>query len=358
MRRISAITKVSIGLVALTLSLVTTAQFLRLVPDRFQLLAEGRSRLCETLALGFAADAQLGTFFPAASAARAVVARDPDLLSVGLRTEAGEVLFQTEEHARLWSHERVGDATLSHIEVPIFRNEEQWATAELCFRPLVPASPVWFVHSPVVQLLAFLAVGGFVVYRWYLKKILTYLDPSKVIPERVKNAFDTLAEGVLILDERKQIVLANESFCRAVGRTYQSLQGRAASQLPWLNGDGSAAVMDLPWTRAASTGRSPTGILLRLKGDQADISYSVNASPILASGGQPRGVLATFDDVSEIERQKLALEEMVRKLDESREKIRAERRADAAGHARPAHRMPQSACVLRSSRAGVEAGQA
>ena len=61
MGRVSVITKVSIGLVALTLSLVTGAQFLNLLPDRLQLIAEGRARLCEALALGFAAAVQTGS---------------------------------------------------------------------------------------------------------------------------------------------------------------------------------------------------------------------------------------------------------------------------------------------------------
>lgn len=324
MRRISAITKVSIGLVALTLSLVTGAQFLKLVPDRLQLIAEGRARLCEALALGFAADAQSGSLATASATARSVVERDPDLLSVGLRSVTGEVLFQTEDHEQQWQHERVGDSTLSHVEVPLFKNEERWATAELRFRPLVPSSRWWFLYSPVVQLIVFLAIGGFVVYRLYLRRVLAYLDPSKVIPERVKAAFDTLAEGVLILDERKRIVLVNESFCKVTGNLYTNLLGRSASGLPWLLADPSSGVEGLPWNQAAGTGMPQRGISLRLKSVGSEISFTVNASPILASGGQQRGVLATFDDMSEVERQRAALVEMVRTLEESREKIKAQ----------------------------------
>mgnify|MGYP001610716607 CR=1 FL=1 len=324
MGRVSVITKVSIGLVALTLSLVTGAQFLNLLPDRLQLIAEGRARLCEALALGFAAAVQTGSLSTADATARSIVGRDSDLLSIGLRSVAGEVLFQTVDHEQQWTREQVGDSTLSHIEVPIFRNEERWATAELRFRPLVPSARWWFLHSPVVQLLVFLAVSGFVAYRLYLRRILTYLDPSKVIPGHVKAAFDTLAEGVLILDDRSRIVLANESFCKAAGTTCVSLQGTPASGLSWLRVNVSGEAGELPWNLAANTGTPQKGLSLRLKGVESDIPFTVNASPIVTSGGQQRGVLATFNDVSGIERQKVALEEMVRTLEESREKIRTQ----------------------------------
>ena len=57
----------------------------------------------------------------------------------------------------------------------------------------------------------FIGFAGLAGYYFILKRSLRELDPSRAIPERVKAAFDTLAEGVLILDEQEFVLLANDA---------------------------------------------------------------------------------------------------------------------------------------------------
>ena len=46
----------------------------------------------------------------------------------------------------------------------------------------------------LVKLILFFILAGFIVYRFFLKKTLKHLDPSSVVPPRVKAALDSLAE--------------------------------------------------------------------------------------------------------------------------------------------------------------------
>ena len=60
---------------------------------------------------------------------------------------------------------------------------------------------------------------GFVGYLFFMKRTLRQLDPSGIIPTRVKSALDALTQGVVMIDTRDLIVLANDAFCQAVGKT-------------------------------------------------------------------------------------------------------------------------------------------
>ena len=64
--------------------------------------------------------------------------------------------------------------------------------------------------------------------------VLHHLDPSRAIPGRVRAALDTLTEGLLVIDRKQNIVLANESFSKLVGKTPDNLLGQQASKLAWM----------------------------------------------------------------------------------------------------------------------------
>ena len=74
---------------------------------------------------------------------------------------------------------------------------------------------------------------AFITYCIYVKRSLQQLDPGSVIPERVKVMLNTLGEGVLVLDNKERIVLANEAFAATVQRPAHELLGMRASELSW-----------------------------------------------------------------------------------------------------------------------------
>jgi len=67
------------------------------------------------------------------------------------------------------------------------------------------------------------------------------LDPSKVVPSRVRSAMDTIAEGLLVIDNKERIVLANQAFAALVGRSSDEMLGSKASDFKWIVEAGQAA---------------------------------------------------------------------------------------------------------------------
>ena len=80
--------------------------------------------------------------------------------------------------------------------------------------------------------------------------MLEYLDPSQAVPGHVRSALDTLAEGLLVIDGRDRIVLANEAFAAMVGKSPDKLLGHVASRLPWVREKENEPPAALPWTVA------------------------------------------------------------------------------------------------------------
>jgi hypothetical protein len=91
-------------------------------------------------------------------------------------------------------------------------------TVEVAFTPLRGNGFIGWIKDPVIGLIIFFAVMGFIGYGFYLRKMLRHLDPSSVIPDRVKTMLNTLAEGVLVLDKNERVVLGERSV-RIDGRT-------------------------------------------------------------------------------------------------------------------------------------------
>src|SRR5206468_5166032 len=129
--------------------------------------------------------------------------------------------------------------------VPIFDGPKRWGTIEVRFRPLSGAGWFGYVNTPQVRLMAFIAAASMVLFLLYLRKMLQHLDPSKVVPSRVRTALDTLAEGLLVVDANGRIVLANHAFASIVGKPPEELLGNRASQLPWV--DDGPTPAEHPW---------------------------------------------------------------------------------------------------------------
>jgi len=84
----------------------------------------------------------------------------------------------------------------------------------------------------------------------YLRFVLRQLDPSRVVPQRVKDALDTLAEGLIVVNKNQEIVLANQSFQNITKKDEADLIGHVAkditSEAMNLGSDG----LSTPWEQA------------------------------------------------------------------------------------------------------------
>ena len=137
------------------------------------------------------------------------------------------------------------------------------------------------------------------------------------MPGHVRSALDTLAEGLLVIDGRDRIVLANEAFATMVGKSPDKLLGHAgiAPALGPRKGKRTSRCV-LPWTIALREKTAKTNIMLRLQTVGGVLrTFIVNSSPVLGSKGQYRGVLASFDDVTDLEEKERELRKAVESAD-------------------------------------------
>jgi diguanylate cyclase (GGDEF)-like protein/putative nucleotidyltransferase with HDIG domain/PAS domain S-box-containing protein len=321
-RSITPAMRLSVAIGLSTLSIVLVASSLGLIPNAQQLVGQSRVRLGEALALQLSIALEAGDEESVSAVAATMMEHTNDLRGIAMRTVDGELSFAT-GGTETWAATETAEekeGTGKNLRVPIYRGDERWGTAE--FRFTGKAEDSSFMTA--MRLSLFTGLLTFLFCRFYLHRVLKYLDPSSVIPERVKAMLDTMSEGVVVLDNRENIILANEAFIEFSQMSLKELQGRKASQLKWLVMDAQdpETATPFPWREAASEGRPIKGVEMRLKrGDEDPQVFMVNSSPILGGEGKCRGALATFDDVTAIEEKNARLEEMVNELQKVRNKV-------------------------------------
>lgn len=290
MIRISPSLRLGIGLAFFTTSVLLLGDSLGLVPNRSEVMLDARKKICESLAVQLSLAATRSEYALVRDTVKAFVERNSDVLSAAMRTVDGAIIVQAGQHSKHWTDVSDTASTPTHVKVPVFQADRRWGSVEVSFAPHSPQGLWEMLKDSVYGLAIFVAVSGFVGYVFILRRALRELDPASVIPERVKVAFDTLAEGVLILDEKEQIVLANRAFAEKIGRPVSSLIGHKAAELNWRSPEGKRQTQELPWVKALKQGHTQTGIPLSLKlRDKETRIFSVNGSPILDNQGLKRG---------------------------------------------------------------------
>ncbi|MDH3584430.1 MAG: response regulator, partial [Phycisphaerae bacterium] len=309
MIRITAKTRIAFGQVCILVSVLLLAMILGLVPDRQGAITEGRAELCESMAVNTAILMDRGDVPGVNVALESAVARNSQILSLALRRADGKAMVVVGDHERNWVMDGAGKSVDTQVQVPIRAGESKWGALEVRFRPVVARGPWAFFKNPWTLLLSFVGVASFILFYLFLRKMLQHLDPSKVVPGRVRNALDTLAEGLVVLDRSEQIVLANESFATAVGVESQKLLGEKVSDFDWQAVDADEqADLVYPWTKAIETQGAISGSELGLEtADGRHRMFIVNTQPVLGQDGKYRGVLVSFEDVTTLEEQKVEL---------------------------------------------------
>ncbi|ETW93892.1 MAG: hypothetical protein ETSY2_50610 [Candidatus Entotheonella gemina] len=298
MKRLSAKFHIAFGQTCLVLSLMLTALYLGLVPDRQAAIREGRAALVEAIAANSSRLIGESDLQRLESTLKLAVSRNEGLLSAAVRQVDGEAAITIGDHHAYWNNRSKTFSTESQVQVAMWKGKTKWGHIEFRFRPL--SAPGWrgWLQQPWLQLLAFISLASFVIFYLYLSKMLRHLDPSQAIPDRVRSALDTLAEGLLVVDREGYIVLANQAFASVIGKAPNALLGLRADGFSWSTSDRTPIDKQAyPWVRVLQEGTPQTSDRLYLDDSESNRrTFKVNCSPVLGDDAKAGGALVSFDD--------------------------------------------------------------
>lgn len=306
MFRLSAKARMAMGMATLVVTMLLVLNMAGLLPDHRKTAMWGRCAISELVALQIRPVILQRDIHRMEGLLESVVERNDEILSGAIRRRDGELIAVVGDHQALW------DTTVEvsddrQVYVPLHAGGADWGRVEICYKPLVRRGWMGMLDQPSNRLVIMMGLFSWLVFYLYLRKMLNHIDPTGAVPGRVRNALDTLGDGLLVIDRRSKIVLANRSLAESINRTPQQMVGMEASELPWaLTGEEK----EFPWTRVLKSGQSVLGEIIAYKrGGRDDAIFQVSCSPVIGSGGAAQGVLISLDDVSELERTKQQLSE-------------------------------------------------
>ncbi|MFV1965129.1 MAG: diguanylate cyclase [Pirellulaceae bacterium] len=322
MNRLPATIRISLGLTLLSVSLLLVLHTLGVGPDEHGANLRGRREFCEALAIHSSLLVSRGEFGTLKESLTGVINRYPDIWAIDLQEDNGRVALHLVDR-QIGSLANLSRDYVTTVSVPLVADNGLWGAIKVSFRPLVAPWLGTLWSHPTLKFLLLLAVANGVIFFLYLKRNLQHLDPSRVVPERVRNALDSIPAGLVIVDRQERILLANKCFAAAVKKLPSELQGCSLARFDWQDRDGTPLGSSRPWRKSIQEGAACEGLTVILAQDSNDPRcYSVRSSPIAADDGFHRGALISFEDVTELETKRVELTRALEVLRTSRDEVR------------------------------------
>jgi len=298
--RLSPAVRIGLGLASLVMALVLLLDIVfRVFPNPAQQDNQLRTRLAEQIAL---------------QALLLIEARQEDslprVLALGMSREASLARLRIErDDGRVVADRRVAglpagtteDPALA-FQVPLMTDGSAWGKVAVWFRDPPDRGIRELVRNPLVPMVLALGLACFAAFVFYLRRVLNHLDPSSVVPDRIRQAFDVFSGGIAVVDPKGTILLSNTRFAAIAGVPEDSdLTGRTLHGLPTLASALPAQRANHPWALAMDTGETFTGARLDITDAQGRRHrLLVNSAPIDDGDGAVRGCLVSFEDVTPI----------------------------------------------------------
>lgn len=319
--RINAIFRITLTLASVVVGVLLIGLSLHFLPNPDEQRSLARKSLCESVAVQCCLAVERNDAAMMTAILKSLQTRTPDVASAALCQNDGRVRASAGTHDATWRTEP--NAELTKAEVPIFSGKKPWGRLEVAFVEQAGSRSLSARLSSPVRFVLFAGCLVFLLFLVYLGRMLQFLDPTDVVPDRVRQALDTLSEGVVIVDHKERIVLANRSFAVHLGEHSERLVGRRIKGFSHSVGETTPESVPFPWSQSLSTGKEFRGVMLRLVDkDRGHRMFAVNSAPIVDADGRSRGVMATFDDVSEVERKNNQLRNTLTVVNRSRDEIR------------------------------------
>lgn len=301
MKKLSAKFLISLGLVVFMMGLLMLAFELEFLPNPMASRLKARAHASETMAVNASILANKGDFESIQMFFRSVSARDAELRSAGLRRVDGTIVASTDEHDSVWAEE-TSFPTETRVEVPIYSSKSnKWGVAEFAYQPISQSGWLGVFANPTVRFLSFVVPLSFFAFYFYLGKMLKVVN-AKSVPQRVRTALNTLAGGLIVMDQHGDIVLANDVVTDWVGRGQDQLVGTKVDALPWGK---ELTRSDAPWNRTMSAREAVVGSTATLHAKQGDRALIINSSPMIGHRGELRGVFIGLEDVTVLQEKEI-----------------------------------------------------
>ncbi len=318
----SPLVRISFGLVMLTVAMLLITDLLGLVPDTRNAELQSRKVITESLAVQLSTEIADKRLHSIEEILRSVVERNKTVLSAAVRTDSDSLMAEFGSHERYWTLKPGDKSTATQVQVGLFNAQGRWGSVELRFSEITDGGMLLSFSNSFLSLILFMVLVGFLAYLLFLKRTMRELNPDAVIPERVRTALDTLAEGLLIVDRDGYVVFSNEAFARKMNLLPNELVGKSSSSFNWETDGQRSGDKELPWMSVLQGKALPGRVMIRLKNGLRDsYTFIVNATPITATAGKVRGVLITFNDITEIEVKNEELRRTLGKLERSQREI-------------------------------------
>lgn len=316
---LNPVSRIAFGLVCLAVSLILLSTLLGVFPDRNAEALKNRELIADSIAVNFSYMATLFDDQALEDNLVQLAERYPELQSIGVRGSDDFLILELGEHAKNWQM-LGGKSTSDQISVPLYGKETNWGQIEFRFKAL-KSGLVGFLCRPEMLLAGLFGICGFFTFYIYLRFVLRQIDPSRVVPQRVRDALDTLGEGLIVVNKNKKIVLANRVFQKVAGKAEEELVGRDAGEVAIEAMQLETDELSTPWEQALE-GESIRGRLVHGTQGGKRVAYMINSTPIVDDKGVNRGAIASFEDVTQLERKKIELETMLVELDASSSEIK------------------------------------
>ena len=327
LRKISSVQRLAFGVTCVFVSLVLFGAFLGLVPDERSLKIDARARVSEALAIQLASFAMQGDYDAVSAAIGGIVARDPKILSIGVRKADGEIVASSQEHARNWGTAAGQGSSPTHVDVPLMSDNAHWGDVEITFRDLDTVMMITGLSRQFLLFVIFMALSGLATAYFVLRRSLKELDPKRAVPKRVQNAFDSLSDGVAIIDEEENVLLLNGSLGQLVGVVPEQQIGRRLSAIGWNAQLLAMAPETMPWRpvlRDHTNIRDTAFTIQSRTGETRNLL--VNATCLRDDGGKFSGAIVAFKDVTALERKNQELAVAIDRLSQSESEVRQQNR--------------------------------
>ena len=282
------------------------ASYLKLLPAKQFHDVRARRQICEVVAVSVIDPLEKRQSAKVDALVREIVGRNPDMLSIGVRAANGQLVNQAGKHAECW-------AATSGVEklspLPLMNGSHKWGQIEFTFKHRAKAAKNYLGLSDFSCLLVFVGTSAGVFFMIYIGAIMKVLTPVK--GQEVRKTLNILTEGLLVINVSGRIAIVNEVLCSITGTKQEDLRHKYPHEVfDWKGPDGEP-VQEYPWVQCARTGQNVVKQALTLdvvddNGNVEKLVFHVNCGLVKPESGNGYGVMATFENVTELENTKQA----------------------------------------------------